>query len=156
MQYQHLAHFRKPPAGRSQRVGLVKRHGMRAVQRVGARQASGGFQRDWCTREAPDGRGPRTSSHSLTHNFRNHPPGAWGRVRCSAVRCGAVRRGARRVRGESGRPIRVELHSVHAAMRHHSCRRLPRFHQLETPGQALGGACWCAGFWACKVALGYY
>ena len=89
MQYQHLAHFRKPPAGRSQRVGLVKRHGVRAVHGAegrGWRQASGGSQRDWCTREAPDGRGPRTSSHSLTHNFRNHPPGAWGRVRGGAVR----------------------------------------------------------------------
>ena len=152
MQYQYLAHFRKPPAGRSQRVGLVKRHGVRAVHGAegrGWRQASGGSQRDWCTREAPDGRGPRTQSHSLTHNFRNHPPGAWGRVRGGAVRCGA-RRAWRGVRGESGRPIRVELHSVHAAMRHHSCRRLPRFHQLERPGQALGGVlgvCWLCGVW---------
>ena len=138
MQYQYLAHFRKPPAGGSQRVGLVKRHGVRAVQGVRARQASGGSQRDWCTREAPDGREARgrhpTRSRTISAIIR--PARGDG---CGAVRCGARR--AWRVRGESGRPIRVELHSVHAAMRHHSCRRLPRFHPLETPGQALGRVC---------------
>ena len=90
MQYQYLAHFRKPPAGRSQRVGLVKRHGVRAVQGVGARQASGGSQRDWCTREAPDGREARgrhpTRSRTISAIIR--PARGDG---CGAVRCGAVR-----------------------------------------------------------------
>ena len=60
-------------------------------------------------REAPSVRGlpeglvhtglVQWAAHSLTHNLRSHPPGAWGRVR----RCDAWR-----VRGESGMPIRVE------------------------------------------------
>ena len=117
----------------------------------GARGARGGA-RGAKRQEAPRGmgahgigRGEARGRHPLAH--AQFPQSSARRVRTGEERCGAVRCGAvRRVRGESGRPIRVELHSVHAAMRHHSCRRLPRFHQLETPGQALGGAgCGCAG-----------
>ena len=92
MQYQHLAHFRKPPAGRSQRVGLVKRHGVRAVQGVRARQASGGSQRDWCTREAPDGREARgrhpTRSRTISAIIRPAREDGCGAVR--GVRGGCV------------------------------------------------------------------
>ena len=99
------AHLRKPTAGRSQRVGLVKRRGSGRGGGAAGRRGGGAAGR----REAPSVRGlpeglvhtglVQWAAHSLTHNLRSHPPGAWGRVR----RCDAWR-----VRGESGMPIRVE------------------------------------------------
>lgn len=157
------AHLRKPPAGRSQRVGLVKRRGVRAVhvgctaRRREGGQASAGSRRDGCTRDGP-GRGPRTPptrSRTTSAIIRPAREGGRGVVRRGAVRRGVVRRGAWRGRGESGRPIRVELHSVHAARRLHNCRRLPRFHQLESRAGTrrrvlrvcCGCAARCAGEW---------
>ena len=115
----------------------------------GARGARGGA-RGAKRQEAPRGmgahgigRGEARGRHPLAH--AQFPQSSARRVRTGAARRGAARCGAVRawrVRGESGRPIRVELHSVHAAMRHHSCRRLPRFHQLEKPGKDEAG---CAG-----------
>ena len=122
-------------------------------------QASGGSRRDGCTRDWP-GRGPQTPptrSRTISAIIRPAREDGCGAVGCSAVWCGAVqcgvvRCGAWRGRGESGRPIRVELHSVHAAMRLHNCRRLPRFHQLESRASTWRGvlrvccrACWGVG-----------
>ena len=119
-------------------------------------QASAGSRRDECTRDWP-GRGPQTpptrsrTISAIIRPAREEGCGAvrCGVVRCGVVRCGAVWCGAWRGRGESGRPIRVELHSVHAAMRLHNCRRLPRFHQLESRASTWRGllrvccrACW--------------
>ena len=88
----------------------------------GARGARGGA-RGAKRQEAPRGmgahgigRGEARGRHPLAH--AQFPQSSARRVRtgeerCGAVRCGAVRCGAvRRVRGESGRPIRVELHSL--------------------------------------------
>ena len=130
----------------------------------GARGARGGGPRAAKRQQAPGGmgahgtgRGEARRRHPLAH--AQFPQSSARRVRTGAVRCsvvwcgvvryGAVRCGAWRGRGESGRPIRVELHSVHAAMRLHNCRRLPRFHQLESRASTWRGvlrvccrACW--------------
>ena len=70
-------------------MGCARCKGLRA------RQASGGSQRDWCTREAPDGQEARgrhpTRSRTISAIIR--PARGDG---CGAVRCGAVRG----VRGE--------------------------------------------------------
>ena len=83
----------------------------------GARGARGGA-RGAKRQEAPRGmgahgigRGEARGRHPLAH--AQFPQSSARRVRTGEERCGAVRCGAvRRVRGESGRPIRVELHSL--------------------------------------------
>ena len=88
----------------------------------GRRQASGGSQRDWCTRDWSNG--PPTRSRTISAVIR--PARGDG--------CGGATRGECVVSRVC--PSGWNMHSVHAAMRHHSCRRLPRFHQLETLGLA--------------------
>ena len=133
----------------------------------GARGAWGGGARAAKRQQAPGGmgahgtgRGEARRRHPLAHaqfpqsSARRVRTGAvrCGAVRCGAVRCGVVWCGAWRGCGKSGRPIRVELHSVHAAMRLHNCRRLPRFHQLESRAstrrrvlRACCRTCWGVG-----------
>ena len=120
----------------------------------GARGAWGGGARAAKRQQAPGGmsahgtgRGEARRRHPLAH--AQFPQSSARRVRTGAVRCGVVWCGAWRGCGKSGRPIRVELHSVHAAMRLHNCRRLPRFHQLESRASTWRGvlgvccrACW--------------
>ena len=82
----------------------------------------------------------------------------------------AVIRPAREDGGEAGRggsgvganqPSGWITRSDHAARRPHSCRRLPQFHQLETPGKATGRggqgragrACKCNAMWDCSRKL---
>jgi hypothetical protein len=70
------AHLRKPTAGRSQRVGLVKRRGVRAVQGAGQEAPSVRRLPEGWVHTGSAGARPADATHSLTHNFRNHPPGA--------------------------------------------------------------------------------
>ena len=71
------AHLRKPTAGRSQRVGLVKRRGVRAVHGAAGRgrPSVSRLPEGWVHTGLAGAR-PADATHSLTHNFRNHPPGA--------------------------------------------------------------------------------
>jgi hypothetical protein len=127
----------------------ARRGGARAAKR---QQAPGGMGAHGTGRGEARGRHPLAHAQLPQSSARHVRAGA---VWCGAARRGVVRRSAWRGRGESGRPIRVELHSVHAARRLHNCRRLPRFHQLESRAGTrrrvlrvcCGCAARCAGEW---------
>ena len=120
---QMWALLRKPAAGRSQRAGLVKRRG-------------------WgCT-----GRGRCAGVRGFPEGLVHTGLVQWAAPTRSRT-ISAVIRPAREDGGEAGRggsgvganqPSGWITRSDHAARRPHSCRRLPQFHQLETPGKATG------------------